>query len=290
MNKRHACAYTCLFFCTLFLFSCSKKDSPNNSGGSGSIGTGVSSASGIWLNNFITAQAKDDTTYTELTLTSSHTISKVVSVTRQLGVDTTYTTLLTVYSGGKLTQLLSASDSNATTGTLYTQFDYSIGGQLQRIAYTPGTPTYTYDSLVLSKNNMVQEVYHFIPVGTAGTMTNVQTETFTWSTQGDIISVLFNNLDTIAGTWTASTVTYQFDGSFNPYQTVQDLPLILGGINTVNYLSANNVTGVTLVGQTIGVNYQYTYNSKSLPTFSNEAVIIQTQLKNNVLTYFQYIE
>ena len=293
MNKRHARAYTCLFFCSfffcaLFLFSCSKKDSPNNSGGSGSIGTGVSGTSGIWLNNFISAQGKDDTTYTELTLAANHTVSRVVSLT--LGLDTSYTTLLTVYSGGKLTQLLSASDSNATTGTLYTQFDYSASGQLQRIAYTPGTPTYTYDSLVLSKNNVVQEVYHFIPVGTAGTMTNVQTETFTWSTQGDIISVLFNNLDTTAGTWTASTVTYQFDGSFNPYQTVQDLPLILGGINTVNYLSANNVTGVTLVGQTIGVNYQYTYNSKSLPTFSNEAVIIQTQLKNNVLTYFQYIE
>ena len=122
MNKRHACAYTCLFFCTLFLFSCSKKDSPNNSGGSGSIGTGVSSGvSGIWLNNFISALGKDDTTYTELTLTPGHTVSKVVSLT--LGTDTSYTTLLTVYSEGKLTQLLSASDSNATTGTLYTRFD-----------------------------------------------------------------------------------------------------------------------------------------------------------------------
>jgi hypothetical protein len=294
MNKQYAyLAYLCLFFVLPFISSCKKGDggssggSPGNS--TGSLSTGSTGLSNVWMSEFTTANGKEDTTYTELTLASDHSVSRVITISLLQGFST-YTTLLTVYSGGKLTQLLSAADSTATTGTLNTAFDYSASGQLQRIRYNPNTSGYTYDSLVLSSDNILQSVYHFTPVGASGTLTEVQSETYTWSSQHDIIAVLFNDYDTTADTWSASTVQYQYDGSYNPYQTVKDLPLILGGINTVNLLSANNVTGITLVGLTIGVNYIYTYNSQSLPTISDDQVIEQTELKNSVFTYFQYIE
>lgn len=294
MNKRYAyLAYLCVFSILLFILSCKKGDGGSSGGGSGgstgSLSTGGTGLANVWVNGFTTSSARNDTTYTEFSLASDHSVSRVITINAVEGVDT-YTILLTVYSGGKLTQLLSAADSTATSGTLNTAFDYSASGQLQRIRYVPGTPAFTYDSLVLNSSNVLQEVYHFIPVGVSGTMTNVQTETYTWSSQHDIIGVVFNDYDTTTGTWAASTVQYQFDGSYNPYQTVKDLPLILGGINTVNLLSANNATAITLVGQTIGVNYQYTYNSQSLPTSSDEQVIEQSELKNSVFTYFQYIE
>jgi hypothetical protein len=292
MNKQYAfLAYLCLFFALPFISSCGKGGGPSGgSGGStGSLSTGSPGLSNVWLSAYTTAEAKFDTVFTELSFTPDHTVSRVIMITK-LGLDSTYTTLLPVYSGGKLTQLLDAADSNATTGAVATAFDYSASGQLHRIRYNPNTPAYTYDSLVLNSNNVVQGVYHFIPVGASATLTAFQTEIYTWSSQHDIIAVLFNNYDTTAGTWTAATVQYQFDGSYNPYQTVKDLPLILGGINTVNLLSANNATGITLVGQTVGINYLYDYNSQSLPTTSDEQEIIQTELKASIFTYFQYIE
>jgi hypothetical protein len=293
MNKRYAqVAYSCLFMAAACIFSCSKKDSGNAGGpgsASGSLSTGSSSPSNVWLSGFTTAAARYDTIFTALSFSSGHTVSRVITTTK-VGINSTYTTLLPVYTAGQLTELLDAPDSTASTGTLNTQFDYTASGQLRRIRYHPGAPGYTYDSIVLNQDNVLQSTYHFIPAGPSGTLTEIESALYTWSSQHDIISVLFNDYDTTAGTWTASTVQYQFDGSYNPYQTVKDLPLILGGINNVSMLSANNPTDIVMVGLPTGINYLYTYNAQSFPTSSDEALIQQTVVKSSIFTYFQYIE
>ncbi len=274
--------------CILSIFSCSKGGSSTGQGGQGT-GPSGGSASGPWLTNISEAVNPQSTLTSEIKLNNDHSVQCVITTSTVAGV-TTYATLVPVYAGGKLTELLHAPDSLSTTGPVETAFDYTPGGTLLRIRYNPGTPQYAYDSLIFNSSNYLTAFYHFIPVGPSATLTEVEAAVLTWSNQHNITQTAVNAYDTSGGTWSSLQASYEFDGSFNPYLTVKDLPLILGQATTIAAISANNVTAERLSGYSFYDTLAYTYNTKSLPTSSDIQLVQSGITKTSTFTYFQYIE
>ena len=269
----------------LFLTACSKKDDNTSGGNSGS---GTLGPANTWVSNIIAYPTTQSILQTELQFNTDHTVKRMITIYFTYS-DTTYTTILPVYSGSELTQLQSPADSNASSGPATTLFDYTAGGTLLRIRYNPQSANYSYDSLAFNSSNGLQAVYHFIPVGTSGVMTQVTSEQFTWNSQQDITQVTETAYDTSSATTSTQIGQYVYDGSFNPYRTVKDLSLIMGECADPLLLTANNATSQRLEGNISADSILYVYNTASLPTSANLELLQQGALKSSTFTYFQYI-
>jgi hypothetical protein len=266
--------------------SCSKGGGSGNSSASGN-GTGVDVATGpsnTWLSGY-SSKSSSDSTYTEIQLNSSHTVEKVVFSTF-IPSDTSYfSAIIPVYTNGKITALQQSTDTTAASGTPYAQFTY--GKSWIKVQYVTGA---TYDSVV-GAGNQIAAIYRFEPVGLSGQPTLFQEEAFTWNSQGDISQVIVNTTDTTSGSVSAQTLTYTYDGSFNPYRTLTDAAFILGSAVDANIqmLTTNNVASVQITGYNSSNSYLYQYNAQSLPTSLNFEYLQQGAIKSSSLTYFQYI-
>jgi hypothetical protein len=170
-----------------------------------------------------------------------------------------------------------------------TVFDYTSSGLLERIRYNPGTNAYAYDSLVLSPSGMVAMSYHFALDSTTGAVSERYWDTFTWTDKKDISQVLVSNNNN--GSVSDITVAYTYDGFYNPYRTVRDLPFMLGTLdNIVPLLSAHNALTNQLVGFGSETTYAYQYNTSSIPVSQNIGQLVSGSLKQSTFVYFQYIQ
>ncbi|TDW97320.1 hypothetical protein [Dinghuibacter silviterrae] len=287
MQKKLASAAFILLVC---LSACSKHDS---SPSGLSVDGGTAGPSNTWLSGYL-VQKSGNNLFTEVRFNSDHSVSKVITLnmpdageTDSLGnpIDTTYTTIIPVYSGGKLSELQSPADSNAASGPVTTNFDYASNGDLLRIRYNPGTNTYAYDSLVLATGGMLAMSYHFVLDSSTGVVSEQYWDTFSWTSKKDISQVLVSTASS------AYTVSYTYDGYYNPYKTVKDLPFMLGTLdNIVPLLSANNAITDVLVGYNSETTYAYQYNNSSVPVSQNISVIVSGSTKQSTFVYFQYIQ
>jgi hypothetical protein len=292
MNRTfYAAPWVCFFLSVFLLAGCGKTNHPGSSNLNGT-GTGASGPSGTWLSNMATT-SQGDSIKTELQFNTDHTVKRVITLytsTSGNAGDTSFVIILPVYSGGKLTSLQSPSDSVSVSGPITTQFIYAPSGALQKIEYGVQTSYLTYDSLVIGTDNLLSTVYHFIPAGTQGLPTLVQTSAFTWNTYQDLTQVMITSADTSSGLTSEQWATYMYDNSYNPYKTVQDLAYILGPLdNDLTMLSANDALGLFLSGHNFSDTLLYQYNPQNLPTSQNLELIQQGSLKSSTFTYFQYI-
>jgi hypothetical protein len=279
---------SCLFILLVWgLSSCSKGGSSGGGGGNSSgNGTGVDAATGpanIWLSQTSNIDG-GDTTITEIQLSSSHAIAKVITYDYIAG-DTSYGVTIPVYTNGKITALEVSTDTTASSGTVYAQFTY--GSSWIKVQYGSAS---LYDSVVTSDNH-VSSVYRYEPVGSTQKPTLFQDEVLTWNSQGDISSMVINSIDTTSGAVLALTSDYTYDGSYNPYRTLSDAAFILGSAidGNVLMLTANNVSTAQVTGYNSSNSYLYQYNAQSLPTSQNFEYLQQGAVKSSSLTYFQYI-
>jgi hypothetical protein len=274
----------------LFMSACSKNNNDSTSGGTG--GTGVDNPTGptgAWLST-TSSVSGGDSIITDIYFNSDHTIQKVITISEGLSGalgDTSYTTVIPVYSGGRLTELQAPPDSTSTTGPVTATFVY--GSNWIRVGYNPGSASYNYDSLVIGGGEiMAVYVYTAAP---SGPPVFSQSEVFTWNGQQDISQVLVTSVDPSTGSTSMLTAEYTYDGSFNAYKTVKDLAFMIGSIsNNVGMLTANNPSTVSLTGYNGSTNYIYQYNSQSLPTTLDQQSLQQGALKSSTFAYFQYIE
>jgi hypothetical protein len=279
---------SCLFILLVWgLSSCSKGGSSGGGGGNSSgNGTGVDAATGpanIWLGQTSNIDG-GDTTITEIQLSSSHAIAKVITYAYIAG-DTSYGVTIPVYTNGKLTALEVSTDTTASSGTVYAQFTY--GSSWIKVQYGSAS---LYDSVVTFDNH-VSSVYRYEPAGATQKPTLFQDEVLTWNSQGDISSMVINSIDTTSGAVLALTSDYTYDGSYNPYRTLSDAAFILGSAidGNVLMLTANNVSTAQVTGYNSSNSYLYQYNAQSLPTSQNFEYLQQGAVKSSSLTYFQYI-
>lgn len=287
MQKIVACA---AFACLTCLCACSKKD--NAPSGIGADG-GTSGPSNTWLSTAVSVGI-GDSTLTEIHFNSDHSVAKVITIS--LGLpdslgDTAYSTIIPVYSGGRLSALQSPPDSLTPTGPVTTAFDYTPDGTLERIRYNPGTTSFAYDSIVTAPNGLMAGSFHFVTDSATGATVELYYENFTWTLKGDIQTILISDIDTANGSVSSLTASYTFDGFYNPYKTVKDLPFMLGTLdNILPLLSTNNVLSSQLVGYNSSNNYGYQYNPNNLPASQNIQVLLQGSLKQSTFVYFQYIQ
>jgi hypothetical protein len=287
MQQSVACA---AFIVLLGLCACGKRDNalPSGIGADG----GTSGPPGTYLSSAL-AIGGGDSTWNEIRFNSDHSVAKVITIHIGLGGtlgDTTYTTIIPVYAGGKLSALQSPSDSLAGSGPVTTLFDYTAAGVLQRIRYNPGAPGYAYDSLIMGTSGLLAQSFHFVTDNTTGAPTQLYSEAFTWNSKMDIQQILITNIDTSNGSISSLTASYTYDGFFNPYKTVKDLPFMLGTLdNVLPIISANNATSAQLVGFNSSNNYIYQYTTKSLPSSQNIQILQGGALKQSSFVYFQYI-
>ena len=279
-----------LFLCCLY--ACSKKDSPSPSGVT--IDGGTSGPSNTWL-SVIVNLGTADSTVTEIHFNSDHSVSKVITASTGFPTDSTrdtlYHTIIPVYSGGKLAALQSVPDTLSTSGPATTIFDYTTAGTLERIRYNPGTTSYAYDSLVTGLGGLLAASYHYVLDSTTGALVEQYYESFTWNQKNDLQMVLVNNIDPSTGSVSSLTASYTYDGFYNPYKLVKDLPFMLGSLdNILPMLSANNILTSQLVGFNAENSYAYQYNPNSLPSSQNISEILQGSVKQSTFVYFQYIQ
>jgi hypothetical protein len=288
--QRIVAATALLVLCCLC--ACSKKDSPSPSGIG--IDGGTSGPSNTWLSLIVNAGIPD-TSVTEIHFNSDHSVSKVITATVGFPTDSTrdtiYTTIIPVYSGGKLTELQSAPDTLSGSGPAVTVFDYTSTGSLERIRYNPGSNSYAYDSLVTNPSGLLAASYHFVLDSTSGKVLEPYYESFTWTLKNNLQTVLINNIDPSTGSVSSLTASYTYDGFYNPYKTVKDLPFMLGSLdNILPLLSNNNVLTSSLVGFNSENNYTYQYNPNSIPSSQNISEVVQGSVKQSTFVYFQYIQ
>ena len=275
----------------VLLCSCSKKDQTPSSGAGIDVDGGTSGPSGTWLTT-ITTPLPNDTTIETIHLNSDQTVARINVAESTLGgvlnADTIYySSILPVYSGGRLTAVQFALDTVSATGTVVRTFDYTPGGLLQRIQYDPGTPAYAYDSVVTGAGGLMAMCYHFAT--TSGVLAEQSYESFSWGAGNNLQSILVSTIDPTNGSVSDLTVTYTYDGFYNPYKTVRDLPFLLGSIaDELTALSAGNPLSATLVGYNAANNYAYQYNPNNLPASQNVEVLQQGSIKQSTFVYFAY--
>ena len=280
-------------FPALLAFICLSSCGKHNDNGTAVSGIGADGGtigpSNIWLSS---AKSVDDqdTTWIDVRFNSDHSVSKVILLSEAPGLgDTSYSVAIPVYSGGRLTEVQTTTDSTTSSGTPTTLFDYTSSGALLRIRYQPGTNTYAYDSLVMGQGGLLAGSYHFVYDSVSGATVQLYSENFTWDGQKDISQILVTNIDTANGAVSSITYTSTYDGYVNPYRTVKDLPFIVGSLdNVLPMLSADNVTSLQLMGSSSQDAYIYQYNTNNLPTSQNFQFLFQGALKQSSFVYFEY--
>lgn len=281
------------------LSACSKKDSSPSGIG---IDGGTYGPSNILLYQTISKSGTTETV-TEIHLNGDHSVAKII-VIKMINIgtgtvdttfsapgDTTYYTILPIYSGGRLTALESPQDSLATSGPATTIFDYSSSGTLLRIRYKPGTNSFAYDSLSVGSGRLVTTSYHFILDSTTGIMHEQYYENYTWAAQESISQILVSSIDPTSGSVSDYTVSYSYDGYFNPYRSIKDLPFMLGRLdNIIPMLSAHNCLTSQLVGYNSTTTDAYQYNTVGLPVSQNISYLVSGSVKQSTSVNFQYIQ
>jgi hypothetical protein len=274
----------------VLLCSCSKKDqTPSGIG----IDGGTSGPSNTWL-NLVTTPLPGDTTVAAIRFNSDHSVARIILTQHTtggvVGGDTAYySAIIPVYSGGLLSSVQVNADTLASSGTVTTAFDYTASGSLQRIRYNPGTNGYAYDSLVTGSGGMLATSYHFVQDSTSGAITEQYYENYTWDSRKDLQSLLVSTINPTNGSVSSLTASYTYDGFYNPYRTVKDLPFMLGTLDDMlPWLSANNMLTSALVGYSAANNYAYQYDPNNLPASQNLQVVLQGSLKQSTFVYFEY--
>lgn len=273
------------------LCGCSKKD---NTPAGIIIDGGVSGPSNTWLSTIAVPLQAGDSTLTTIHFNGDHSIARIVQVQfvpngGYFAEDTDYlSTAIPVYASGRLVSIESTSDTTAASGDVTTAFDYTSSGGLERIRYNPGTSAYAYDSVTAGPGGLLGASYHFEMNSQGTALTEVYYTNYTWDNKKNLQSVLINNIGA-NGSITSETVTYTYDGFYNPYKTVKDLPFMFGQLNNIiPLLSANNPLSSTLVGYSSANNYTYQYNPDNLPASRNLQIVQQGSVKQSTFVNFEY--
>lgn len=174
-----------------------------------------------------------------------------------------------VYENGRLVHTLFADDENATTGDLFTSFDYRADGkQIEKVKYYRNGDVFTYDSLTYNINGSLETRHHFSKHPSSGKWENTGYEQFTWDQDGNVERVdNYGKQPGYSKFVCTSSLTYTYDKAQNPQHEQPALAFVLEA-NAAN-LSAHNVLSETISSanssRDITNTYSYAYNAARYP-------------------------
>jgi hypothetical protein len=174
---------------------------------------------------------------------------------------------LPVYENGRLVKSLFTDDENATTGDIYTAYDYA-GNTISRISYYRDNAVYTYDSLAYNEAGKLATRYQFSKNPAKGNWENTGYQQFTWDGEGNVAQTdNFGKQPGYSKFLHTSSVSYTYDKQQNPQQQQAELASLMElsaanlsahNILTENISSANSSRVVTST-------YSYAYNGGKFP-------------------------
>lgn len=176
---------------------------------------------------------------------------------------------LPVYENGRLVKSLMADDENATTGDLYTSYDYAPNGDnMAKISYYRNNAVYAYDSLVYDATGKLTFRYQVSKNAQKNAWENTGYQQFTWNEDGDISRMdTYGKQPGYSRFVHTAMVSYTYDNRPNPQQQHPELAGLMDlnvahlsahNIVTENYNSANSSRIITST-------YSYAYNTGKFP-------------------------
>lgn len=191
---------------------------------------------------------------------------------------------LPVYENGRLVKSLFADNENATTGDLYTAYDYA-GDKVAKISYYRDNAVYTYDSLGYDATGKLATRFHFGKNPAKGTWENTGYQQFTWDGEGNITQMdIFGKQPGYSKFIHTSIVSYTYDNKQNPHQQQPELAQLME-------LSANNLSAHNILTENISnansssvvtSTYSYAYNGGKYPvrgtyTSGTDAAVVKLE-------------
>jgi hypothetical protein len=177
--------------------------------------------------------------------------------------------ILPVYENGRLARTLFADTENATTGDVFTSFDYSAdGNHIQKVKYYRNNDVFTYDSLTYDAGGKLETRYHFGKHPSSGKWQNTGYEQFTWDQKGNIERIdNYGKQPGYSKFVCTSSLNYTYDNAQNPQHEQPNLAFVLEA-NAAN-MSANNVLSETISSANSSIvitnSYTYAYNAAKYP-------------------------
>ncbi|MGO4290440.1 hypothetical protein [Chitinophaga sp. RAB17] len=174
---------------------------------------------------------------------------------------------LPVYENGRLVKSLFADNETATTGDLYTSYDYA-GDKVAKISYYRDNAVYTYDSLVYNEAGKLATRYQFGKNPAKGTWENTGYQQFTWDGEGNVTQVdNFGKQPGYSKFLHTSAVGYTYDKQQNPQQQQPELANLMD-LSAAN-LSAHNILTENISSvnssRVVTSTYSYAYNGGKYP-------------------------
>lgn len=175
--------------------------------------------------------------------------------------------VLPVYENGRLVKSLFADEEKATTGDLYTSFDYA-GDKVAKISYYRNNAVHTYDSLVYNENGKLAVRYQFGKNPVKGNWENTGYQQLTWDNDGNVAQMdNYGKQPGYSKFVHTSAVTYTYDKQQNPQQQQAELGY-LTDLSAAN-LSAHNILTENISSvnssRVITSTYSYAYNGAKYP-------------------------
>lgn len=164
---------------------------------------------------------------------------------------------------------LFADDEQATTGDIYTSYEYTAtGDKLSKISYYRNKEVYTYDSLVYNEAGKLATRFQFGKNPAKGNWENTGYQQFTWDADGNVTQMdNFGKQPGYSKFLHTSAVGYTYDNRQNPQQQQPELAFLMD-LNAAN-LSAHNILteniSSTNSSQVVTSTYSYAYNAGKYP-------------------------
>ena len=174
---------------------------------------------------------------------------------------------LPVYENGRLVKSLFADNENATTGDLYTSYDYA-GDKVAKISYYRDNAVYTYDSLGYDATGKLAIRYQFGKNPAKGNWENTGYQQFTWDGEGNVAQMdIFGKQPGYSKFIHTSIVSYTYDNKQNPHQQQPELAQLME--IGANNLSAHNILTENISSvnssRVVTSTYSYAYNGGKYP-------------------------
>lgn len=205
---------------------------------------------------------------TVLEYNADKTISKIVQFHKT--ENASYSDVqLPVYENGRLVKCLFADEEQATTGDLYTSYDYTAtGDKVAKISYYRNNEVYTYDSLVYNEGGKLATRFLFGKNPAKGTWENTGYQQFTWDAAGNITRMdTYGKQPGYSKFLHTSAASYTYDNRQNPQQQQPELAVLME-LNAAN-LSANNILTENVssanTSRVVTSTYSYAYNGGKYP-------------------------
>jgi hypothetical protein len=175
---------------------------------------------------------------------------------------------LPVYKNGRLVKTLFSDDEKATTGDLYSSYDYAATGRIEKISIYRNNVVYTYDSLAYNTIGKLDIRYRFSRNPAKGNWENSGYQQFTWDNEENIVQM--DNYGKQPGYnkfINTSSVSYTYDNKENPQKGQPELALMLEA--DAASMSAHNILTENMSSQNSSQvttsTYSYAYNAGKYP-------------------------